>query len=237
MSYRVTLNGVTVAMDTPEEVYKLLKSSPANGATMAAIEGSATCQEWDEDSFGRLIMALPKGSLQLRAISALYHANMDEGLSREEMLKALRVTDPKQVGGVFSGLAKNSKKLGLPSPLEIERTRDQTGQRSYRYKLRPSFKEALKNADQKRNAGRDLPELREYICSQRAALAGFMEQGASLRLEGNDLMLRPGSEIYVRYLTDNLGVIAELASKHYGRPINARLEPPTNIEAESPTNE
>ncbi len=69
----------------------------------------------------------------------------------------------------------------------------------------------------------DLPELREYIRSRRAALAGFMEQGAMLSLDGDILRIAPRSDIYVRYLGDNLGVLAELASAMYGRPIQASM--------------
>ncbi len=69
----------------------------------------------------------------------------------------------------------------------------------------------------------DLPELREYIRSRRAALAGFMEQGAALSIDGDVLRVLARNDIYVRYLGDNLGVLAELASAMYGRPIRAEL--------------
>jgi DNA polymerase-3 subunit gamma/tau len=69
----------------------------------------------------------------------------------------------------------------------------------------------------------DIPELRDYIRSRRAALAGFMEQGAALSIEGDILRVTPRSDIYVRYLNDNLGVLAELASAMYGRTIRATL--------------
>ena len=46
--------------------------------------------------------------------------------------------------------------------------------------------------------------LREFIRSRRAALYGFMEQGAALE--------------HVRYLNDNRTVIAELATEFYRRP-------------------
>jgi DNA polymerase III subunit gamma/tau len=69
----------------------------------------------------------------------------------------------------------------------------------------------------------DIPELRDYIRSRRAALAGFMEQGAALAIDGDILRVTPRSDIYVRYLNDNLGVLAELASAMYGRTIRATL--------------
>jgi len=69
----------------------------------------------------------------------------------------------------------------------------------------------------------ELPDLRDFIRSRRAALAGFMEQGASLQLDGDLLTVTPRSDIYVRYLTDNRSVIGELASELYGRRIKVEM--------------
>jgi DNA polymerase-3 subunit gamma/tau len=69
----------------------------------------------------------------------------------------------------------------------------------------------------------DLADLREFIRSRRAALAGFMEQGAALSMDGDVVIVSPRKDIYVRYLTDNRNVIAELASELYGRRIRAEI--------------
>jgi len=69
----------------------------------------------------------------------------------------------------------------------------------------------------------DLPDLRDFIRSRRAALAGFMEQGAALRVADNILTVTPRSEIYVRYLSDNKSAIAELATELYGRRIRVEI--------------
>jgi DNA polymerase III subunit gamma/tau len=69
----------------------------------------------------------------------------------------------------------------------------------------------------------ELPDLRDFIRSRRAALAGFMEQGASLKIDGDLLTVTPRSDIYVRYLTDNRSVIGELASELYGRRIKVEM--------------
>jgi hypothetical protein len=50
-----------------------------------------------------------------------------------------------------------------------------------------------------------------------------MEQGAGLALEGSILTVTARNDIYIRYLTDNRAVIAELASEHLGRPIRVEL--------------
>jgi DNA polymerase-3 subunit gamma/tau len=87
----------------------------------------------------------------------------------------------------------------------------------------------------------DLPELRDFIRSRRAALAGFMEQGAALTLEDDLLTITPRNDIYVRYLGDNRTAIAELASELYGRPIRAQMAtgaiaptPPASSAADNP---
>ncbi|HZC47318.1 MAG TPA: DNA polymerase III subunit gamma/tau [Candidatus Acidoferrum sp.] len=70
---------------------------------------------------------------------------------------------------------------------------------------------------------RELPELRDFIRGRRAALAGFMEQGAGLALDGDLLTVTARNDIYIRYLSDNKAVIAELASEHLGRAIRVEL--------------
>ena len=70
----------------------------------------------------------------------------------------------------------------------------------------------------------DLPELREHIRARRAALAGFMEQGCDLALEGDLLRVIPRNDIYIRYLNDNRTSIGELASDLYGRELRVVVE-------------
>jgi DNA polymerase-3 subunit gamma/tau len=74
---------------------------------------------------------------------------------------------------------------------------------------------------------RDLPELREHIRARKGALAGFMEHGASLSLEGDALIVTARSDIYVRYFQDHLKTLADLASDFYQRPIAARVKAET----------
>jgi hypothetical protein len=80
------------------------------------------------------------------------------------------------------------------------------------------------NQQESRDDGtRELPELRDFIRGKRAALAGFMEQGAGLILDGDILTVTARNDIYIRYLSDNKNVIAELASEHLGRAIRVEL--------------
>jgi hypothetical protein len=71
--------------------------------------------------------------------------------------------------------------------------------------------------------GSDLPELRAHIRARRAALAGFMEQGASLALDGDLLRVIPRNDIYIRYLNDNRASIGELATEFYGRKLRVEV--------------
>ncbi|MGA9721373.1 MAG: hypothetical protein WBQ86_02865, partial [Candidatus Binatus sp.] len=80
----------------------------------------------------------------------------------------------------------------------------------------------LRNESQD-DSPRELPELRDFIRSRRAALAGFMEQGAGLALDGDLLTVTARNDIYIRYLNDNKAVIAELVSEHLGRAIRVEL--------------
>ncbi len=77
----------------------------------------------------------------------------------------------------------------------------------------------------------DLPELREHIRARRAALAGFMEQGASLSLDGDLLRVIPRNDIYIRYLNDNRASICELASELYGRKLRVEVSVNGAVEA------
>ena len=69
----------------------------------------------------------------------------------------------------------------------------------------------------------DLPELREYIRARRVALAGFMEEGASLSLDGDLLRVIPRNDIFIRYLNDNRDAIGELASEFCGHQIRVEI--------------
>jgi DNA polymerase III subunit gamma/tau len=84
------------------------------------------------------------------------------------------------------------------------------------------------------SAGGELPDLRDFIRGRRAALAGFMEQGASLKMDGDLLTVTPRNDIYVRYLNDNRHVIGELASELYGRRIKVEMAGAAAIKAPIP---
>jgi DNA polymerase-3 subunit gamma/tau len=69
----------------------------------------------------------------------------------------------------------------------------------------------------------DLPELRDFIRTRRAALAGFMEQGAALILTDDVLTVNARNDIYIRYLSDNRATIAELSGEFFGRAIRVEV--------------
>jgi len=221
MSYRVTIAGRTVEMDSPEEVYRLLQSTTVNGRH--EVKAAPKRQEWDDDRAAQFMADLQPGSLQMQVIWTLYHLET-KSLSRDDLLAMMKISDAQQLGGAFSGLIKNAKKLGAPSPLFIKRIRDTKGNRTYEYSLDPAFRKAVEHLEPAEPES-DLPGFRDYIATRRAALAGFMSQGAHLALVDDVLKVTPKSSIYVRYLNDNLGVLAELVSAYYERPIRTILTP------------
>ena len=77
--------------------------------------------------------------------------------------------------------------------------------------------------DPPRPATRGLPELLDFIRGRRAALAGFIEEGAALKLDGELLTVTARNVLYTGYLSDNREAIAELASELYGRRITAQV--------------
>jgi hypothetical protein len=81
---------------------------------------------------------------------------------------------------------------------------------------------------QRRLPVEDQTAFREYIRTKKAALAGFMELGARLELNGEVLKVIPRNDIYVRYLSDNKSIISALASEFYGRSIRAEIAPVEN---------
>jgi DNA polymerase-3 subunit gamma/tau len=72
----------------------------------------------------------------------------------------------------------------------------------------------------------DLPAFRDHIRSRRAALAGFMEQGALLAFENNTLTVFPRNDIYIRYLADNRQVIGDLAAEFFECAVKVELAGP-----------
>ena len=57
-----------------------------------------------------------------------------------------------------------------------------------------------------------------------SCLAGFMEQGAALALDGDLLRSYRANPVYLRYLNDNRASIGELASEFYDREIRVQIE-------------
>jgi tetratricopeptide (TPR) repeat protein len=64
---------------------------------------------------------------------------------------------------------------------------------------------------------------REFVRSKRAALAGFLEQGASLKVQKNILVVTPRNEVFTRYLRENAPTLADLASEFYSQPFTVNV--------------
>jgi hypothetical protein len=68
-----------------------------------------------------------------------------------------------------------------------------------------------------------LSAFRDFIRERRAALAGFMAQGARLRLRGDHLLVIAVNDIFIRYLSDNRSALTELASQFFKRPMTVTI--------------
>jgi lambda repressor-like predicted transcriptional regulator len=73
---------------------------------------------------------------------------------------------------------------------------------------------------------REVSGLRHFIRGRRAALAGFMEQGALIELKGQSLEVVPRNDIYVKYLNDNRNSLAALASEYFNQRIEVKVTEP-----------
>jgi hypothetical protein len=124
-------------------------------------------------------------------------------------------------GGGGQGKAAGARQIKVEGEVNAQAPRKASGRDSERTAGRVGAGAGAAVEDAEPPA--DIPELREFIRQRRAALAGFMEQGAALAIEDDVLKVTARSDIYLRYLTDNLAVLGELASAMYGRPIRAEL--------------
>jgi hypothetical protein len=172
--------------------------------------------------------------LQRRLLNNLFLAGY-KGKLKEDLVADLELDNAKQLAGPLSGLAKNAEKIGLAREAVYSMEKLQlNGARTYRYSLSESL---ISQLDEERRilaittkeVESGLPELRNFIRSRRAALFGFMAQGAHLSVMGNALYITPRNEIYVDYLTKNSSTIADLASEFYGRRMNVEILPPDDL--------
>ncbi|HEV2169811.1 MAG TPA: hypothetical protein VGR40_02630, partial [Candidatus Binatus sp.] len=147
-------------------------------------------------------------------------ASLAAVIDADELLRAIGSAAPTS-GSSSSGGGSGGRTAAKPEPAPAPSAQS-SGARRLRVEGEVKADAPLRGQGQD-DAPRELPELRDFIRGRRAALAGFMEQGAGLILDGDVLMVAARNDIYIRYLSDNKNVIAELASEHLGRPIKVEL--------------
>lgn len=135
MAYRVKINNIQIETDTLAEVIELLKqaSVPLNG------DFHLPTLEWNMTSVARFLDSISSQTNQLAVLLELKSAG-PTGLLKEELIRILG-TSGQQLGGVLSGIAKNSKKLNLGTVFEIEHV-VVDGQKTCRYSVCPDFEES-----------------------------------------------------------------------------------------------
>ena len=148
-------------------------------------------------------------------------ASLAAVIDADELLRAIGSAAPPGSGTppAPSGGGASSRGAAKAEPASNSQS---SGARRLRVEGEVKADAPLRNESQD-DSPRELPELRDFIRGRRAALAGFMEQGAGLALDGDLLTVTARNDIYIRYLNDNKTVIAELASEHLGRAIRVEL--------------
>ena len=150
-------------------------------------------------------------------------ASLAAVVDADELLRAIGSTPPTSSAPPASSGGGSGGRGARPEPAPSPQS---SGSRRLRVEGEVKADAPLRQENQQQPAddcARELPELRDFIRGRRAALAGFMEQGAGLMLDGDILTVTARNDIYIRYLNDNKNVIAELASEHLGRPIRVEL--------------
>ncbi len=148
-------------------------------------------------------------------------ASLAAVIDADELLRAIGSSAPPASGSPPAASGGGSADRGAAKP-EPASNPQSSGARRLRVEGEVKADAPLRNEIQD-DSPRELPELRDFIRGRRAALAGFMEQGAGLVLDGDILTVTARNDIYIRYLSDNKAVIAELASEHIGRAIRVEL--------------
>jgi hypothetical protein len=226
VSIRLKIGNFEVVTDTPEEAAKMmtlfdpdLVTAPRESDSPRILSTEWTPQLWE--AFRELIKEQP---LQKQLLNTLF-ARGTAGVLKEELVKELKLTNPKQLAGPFSGVAKYAKKLGLAREAVYKMEKIQIdGKRTYRYFSNQSARTlAIMRVRNKAESAREMPELRDYIRSKRQVLAAFMEQGAGLALDGDLLTVTARNDVYIRYLNDNKALIAELAGQFFSRNIRVEM--------------
>lgn len=237
VSVRLKVGQFEVTTDTPEEAARIiqlfdprLSAGPASNLRVVG-RSRPTLTKWDGERLTAFRALIEDQPLQRQLLDCLVRAGQD-GRLKDELVKELELDNAKQLAGPLSGLAKNAEKIGLAreavyqmEKMQIER------ERTYRYSLSPFLflqlqEDRAKFSENVDGSGNNnIGNLRDFIRARRAALAGFLEQGATLTMNSDMVTVIPCNEIYVRYLTDNLRTIADLASEFCGRRIEVTLMP------------
>ena len=143
MAYRVVVGGIPIECDSMEEAFalaqraggKLTENStvPPPKPMPVPASGSRWTETRMKDFLGRLVRHQP------RLIDELL--DHPEGRTDEQLLKALGLTDGRQLAGVFTGLWKNAKKVGA-DPNDVYRGQRITiaDRRMHEYTLSDSFR-------------------------------------------------------------------------------------------------
>jgi glutamyl-tRNA reductase len=145
MSFTVTYRGLQVECKTIEDLNRLaeesesIRAKDARKARRIAKAQAARPSLFEPDKSIRGLVKELKDQ-QRTLLTEISKAEKSDA----ELRALLRLPGNKALAGVFSGISKAAKRLGLESvPIERKMTRSGSGEREYRYSIHPEVAEEV----------------------------------------------------------------------------------------------
>lgn len=140
--YVVEIDGVTVRCLTAQDAIALVRAhggAPAGATHRPSGNGSpAGNTRWNDQRIGEFFKHIE--GKQRKLIDELL--NYDERTD-DQLCSLLGLSNPSALGGVFSGLWKNAKKVGAdPNELYIKKQIQIGDKKAFEYSLSPGFRQA-----------------------------------------------------------------------------------------------
>ncbi len=141
--YTVIINGVPVQCETAVDAIELTRQAASNGYDSAKpSQGSSIASagsRWSQQRIKEFFETI--GGAQRKLIDALLETK--DGRMDDQLVRHLGLGGAMALGGVFTGLLKNAKKVGAdPKDLYERNTVILDGKRHYEFKLTPFFRAA-----------------------------------------------------------------------------------------------
>lgn len=141
--YRVTVNGITIECETAEQALELARQATGDALPDKSTRNNGTTTtgtRWTDRRMRDLLKALSPG--QLKLLDAMLGA--PDGITDKALRSQLGLTNNSALGGVFTGLIRNVKKVsGDPNDLYVTEKVNIGGETMNEFKLSPSFRPVM----------------------------------------------------------------------------------------------